>query len=219
MALVVLVAIVAVGLAAFALQYQARQARARAAAALAQRVGFTFAAADTAGIPDLPFPFFRLGRGRKAQLVLTGTHNQLPLQLFDYQYYVDTGRSREYHRFTCALLTIPAACPLLRLSHENVLTKLEDHLTHHDVKLEYDDFNQRFLVQCEDQKFAFALLDGEMMQWLLAADGFQRVEIVGPWILLVRQRLAPASWLDLGTWLDAFHAHIPPIVYSSFPRT
>ena len=54
-----------------------------------------------------------------------------------------------YHRFTCALLTIPAACPPLRLTHENVLTRLGDHLGHHDVKLEYDDFNRRFHVELQ----------------------------------------------------------------------
>jgi hypothetical protein len=201
----------------------ARQGRVRGVAALAPRVGFTFSQNDTTGIAQMPFAFFRMGRGQKASLVISGTHNGLPLCIFDYQYYIDGGRSRDYHRFTCAILTIPAACPPLRLSHENVLTRLGDHLSHHDVKLEYDDFNRRFLVNCEQQKFAFALLDGQMMEWLLEADGgnvtrFNRVEILGPWVLLVHARLAPASWLNLGTWLDTFHSHIPAIVYSTFPN-
>jgi len=210
--------------AAAAFQFAQRQARVRAVGALAQRVGFTFAPTDASGIRDMPFALFRLGHGRKAELVISGTHNGLPLQIFDYQYYVQGNRSRDYHRFTCAILTIPAACPRLRLSRENVITRLEDHLTHHDVKLEYDDFNRRFLVNCEDQKFAFALLDGQMMEWLLAADRqdslarFDRVEIVGPWVLLAHMRIPPASWLNLGTWLDTFHSHIPALVYSTFPN-
>ena len=92
--------------------------------------------------------------------MISGTHNNLPLKIFDYEYYIDSGRSREYHRFTCAILTIPAACPPLRLSHENAMTRLGDHLGHHDVELEYDDFNRRFHVNCEDQKFAFACSTG-----------------------------------------------------------
>ena len=67
------------------------------------------------------------------------------------------GKSRQVHRETCAILTIPAACPSLRLTHENALTRLADHFEHTDVKLEYDDFNRRFRVECEDQKFAFCL--------------------------------------------------------------
>lgn len=208
----------AIAIGSYYLQYQGRQARARAVAALAQRMGFTFSPDDGTGIADMPFGLFRIGNTRRAQFVVSGVHNDLPLRIFDYQYVTGEGRSRQLHRHTCAILAIPAACPPLCLTHENVLTRLEDHLGHHDVKLEYDDFNRRFLVNCEEQKFAFSLLDAQMMEWLLAADSFDRVEIVGPWVLLAHTRLAPAAWLDLGTWLDAFHSHIPAVVYSSFPR-
>ena len=84
------------------------------------------------------------------------------------------------------------------LGHENFLTRLGDHLGLHDVELEYDDFNRRFRVKCDDQKFAFSLLDGKMMQWLLGADTFDSVEVDGPWVLLAGPKLDPARWLDLG---------------------
>ena len=64
-------------------------------------------------------------------------------------------------------------------------------------------------MKCDDQKFAFTLLDGQMMQWLLDADAFDRVEVVGPWVLLAASRLDPSAWLDLGTWLDEFHTPHP----------
>jgi len=198
-------------------QFQQRQARMRAVMALVTRIGFTFAR-DGYDIPEMPFAFFRQGHSRKAQFVVSGRHDELPLEMFDYQYTTGNGRSSQVHRCTCAILTIPAACPELALSHENALTRLEDHLVHHDVELEYDDFNRRFRVSCEQQQFAFAVLDGEMMQWLLSADGFEHLEIMGPWVLLVSRSVPPVSWVNLGNWLDAFHAHIPPIVYSTYPR-
>ena len=198
-------------------QYRTRQARMRAVAAVAASVGFTFSPTDANGIGYLPFNLFKLGKGRKTTLVISGTHNGLPLNIFDYEYYVQGNRSREYHRFTCAVLTIPAACPPLRLTHENFLTLLGDHLGHHDVKLEYDAFNRRFNVNCEDQKFAFTLLDAGMMQWLLDDDKIQHLEIVGPFVLFASPRLKPAFWLNLGTWLDGFHSHIPELVYSAYP--
>jgi hypothetical protein len=197
-------------------QYQRRQSRIRAVATIGTRIGFTFTQRDP-GIPQMPFSFFQVGHGRKAQLVISGVHNGLPMKIFDYEYYIQGNRSREYHRFTCAILTIPAACPELRLSHDNVLTRLGDHIAHHDIQLEYDDFNRRFRVSCDHQKFAFAMLDGQMMEWLLAADTFDRVEIVGPWVMIVSRPLDPAHWLNLGAWLDTFHSHIPAIVYSTFP--
>lgn len=204
------------------LRYRARQARIRAVAALAQRIGFTFSRDDVDGVVGMPFKLFSQGERRCVDLVISGTHNDLPLRLFDYWYCDENSngrgsRSRSYHRFTCALLTIPVACPPLRLSHEDFLTRLGDHLGINDVELEYDDFNRRFRVKCGEQKFAFALLDGQMMQWLLEAGTFDSVEIVGPWVLLAAAQLDPARWLDLGAWLDQFHAHVPPVVYPTYP--
>jgi hypothetical protein len=199
-------------------QQKARQARARRVAALAASVGFTFFAFDESGIAEMPFKMFRIGHSQHATAIISGIHKDLPLQIFDYQYVTGEGKSRQVHRNTCAIATIPAACPPLQLTHENALTRLGDHLGHHDVKLEYDDFNRRFVVNCEEQKFAFSLLDAQMMEWLLGSDSFDRVEIIGPWILIVRTRLDTSLWLSLGNWLDAFHSHIPPVVYSTFPR-
>jgi len=126
-------------------------------------------------------------------------------------------RSRSYYRFTCAILQIPAACPGLTIAHEDFLTRLGSHIGFHDVELEYDEFNRRFRVKCSEQKFAFTLLDGEMMQWLLDADGFEALEVVGPWVLLAVNQLEPARWPDLGTWLDQFHGRVPPLVYTTYP--
>ena len=50
-------------------------------------------------------------RAARRELVIVGTHNDLPLSMFDYEYYVQGDRSREYHRFTCAVLTIPGRVP------------------------------------------------------------------------------------------------------------
>jgi len=206
----------------FYLRYRARQQRIGAVAALAQRLGFTFSVNDTERVVDMPFALFSKGDGRKVELVVSGTHSGLPTRMFDYWYYDDSsdgrGRgSRTYHRFTCALIQIPAACPPLCLDHEDFLTRLGSHVGFHDVELEYDDFNRRFRVKCKEQKFAFTLLDGEMMQWLLDSDRFKTLELVGPWALLAGSRLDPARWPDLGTWLDQFHAHVPPLVYSTYP--
>lgn len=206
------------------LQYRARLARMNTIAAIGRTVGFTFSAKDTDHIVAMPFSLFSKGDGRGVECILSGTHDGLPMRLFDYWYYDETSdnrgnRSRQYHRFTCVLATIPAACPRFQLGYENFLTRLGDHLGLNDVELEYDDFNKRFRVKCKEQKFAFTLLDGDMMQWLLDRDGFESLEVVGPWVMLALNRLDPARWPDLGTWLDQFHAHIPPVVFSTYPAS
>jgi hypothetical protein len=206
------------------LQYAARQRRVREVAALAQRTGFSFTRDDVERVVDMPFKLFGEGDGRKVELVMSGTHDGRPLRIFDYWYYDESSngqnsRSRSYHRFTCGLLTLPVACPPLRLTHEDLLTRIGSHLGLHDVEFEYDEFNRRFRVKCNEQKFAFALFDGQMMQWLLDADSFESVEVVGPWVLLARKTLDPAHWLDLGAWLDQFHTRVPPVVYTTYPPT
>jgi hypothetical protein len=220
-AVLLVIGAVVVG-AVFYLRYRARQQHIRGVAALAQRLGFAFQLHDDDHIADMPFALFSRGDGHEADLIVSGTHNGMRLRMFDFMYYENNSdgrgnRSRTYHRFTCAILQIPAACPPLCLEHEDFLTKLGRHVGIHDVELEYDEFNKRFRVKCKEQKFAFTLLDGDMMQWLLDRDGFETLEVVGPWVLLAENRLDPARWPDLGTWLDQFHAHVPPLVFSTYP--
>jgi hypothetical protein len=216
----VLVAAAMIGVAY--LQYRARVARMNAVAAIGRTVGFTFSAQDVVGLVSMPFVLFSKGDGRGVECILSGTHDGLPMRLFDYWYYDETSdgrgnRSKQYHRFTCALATIPAACPRFQLGHENFLTRLGDHLGLRDVELEYDDFNRRFRVKCADQKFAFSLLDGQMMEWLLGAASFAALEVDGPWVLVATERLEPSRWLALGSWLEQFHHQIPAVVYSTYP--
>jgi len=218
----IVVAFLAIGGAVAYFKLRARQERIAAVVALAQRIGFSFSGSDDEHIADMPFELFSRGAGNEVELVISGTHNGVPLRLFDYMYYTESsngqgGRTRQYHRFTCAIATIGAACPRLNLGHESFFTRLGDHLGLSDVVLEYDDFNRRFRVKCDDQKFAFSLLDGNMMQWLLAADAFDSVEVDGPWVFLASDRLDPAQWLDLANWADAFVRRIPSVVYSTYP--
>jgi hypothetical protein len=203
-------------------QYKARVARMNAVSAIGRTVGFSFSAEDPDYIVSMPFALFSRGQGRAVELVLSGTHNDIPMRLFDYWYYDETsngrgGRNRQYHRFTCALAGIPAACPRLQINHENVLTRIGEHLGLKDVQLEYDDFNRVFRVKCDDQKFAFSLLDAQMMEWLLGASAFVTVEIDGPWVLVAANRLEPSKWLTLGSWVEQFHRQVPAVVYSTYP--
>jgi hypothetical protein len=204
------------------LAYRSRQQRIAAVTALAQQLGFTFAKKDTDDIVEMPFALFRMGVGHGAELVISGTHNGAGMRLFDFFFYTESrdaqgNTSRDYSRFTCGLLEIPAACPALQCSHENALTRIGEHLGLHDIEFEYDDFNKRFRVKCDDQKFAFSLFDAQMMEWMLGSDSFDRLEADGRYVLLACRQLKPAEWPTLVTWLDAFRAHVPAVLFSTYP--
>jgi hypothetical protein len=215
----VLIVVLGIGVLAggWYLQSQARQRRMAAVATIGSRIGFTFSASDVEGLRDLPFSLFDRGSRRQLTNVLYGTHNGVPTHFFDYAYYVSEGRSGRWYRYTCALATVPAACPSFALGYESFFSRVAEHVGMHDVQLESDDFNRRFRVQCRDQRFAFSLLDGAMMEWLLESKQFQSLEIDGPFILAVFPQLDPSQWLSMGAWLDQFHAHVPEVVYSTYP--
>jgi hypothetical protein len=203
-------------------QYRSRQKRRQELAAIAQSLGFQFSIADPERTTDLPFGLFEKGRRRGTENVMWGTHHDLPLKVFDYWYYEEQsdgrgGRTRQYYRFTCAIVTIAASCPPLRIGHEGFFSRIGNAMGFKDVELEYDDFNRAYRVHCDDQKFAFSLLDGQMMEWLLQDSGFKAIEVVGPWVLVAASKLPTDQWLPLTSFAEAFNAHIPRVVFSTWP--
>jgi hypothetical protein len=200
------------------LGYQQQQKRYAALARIAASVGFTYTRGDPERLVDMPFSLFQRGSRRSVESEIAGVHDGVNMRLFDYKYYVNNGgRSGKWYRFTCGLATIPAACPDLHLGHEGFFGSIENSFGAHDIQFESDEFNKRFRVKCRDQKFAFSLINGQMMEWLLGADVFNDIEIVGPWVLFIGPRSAPELWLNIGRWLCDFHARVPHVVYSQYP--
>jgi hypothetical protein len=222
--IVVVIAIV-VAVAYFA--YQAHQRRMAALAQLALQLGLRYTAHDPGNVLAMPFTLFDRGDGRSVKDFLTGTREGCPLQLFDYEYYDETtstnaqgssSTSRSYSHFTCGLLTLPMAGPHLAIGRENLLTRLGSHLGIHDVELESQEFNQEFRVHCDDQRFAFSLIDARMMEWLLeAAKSAAAIELFGPFVLFAVRRVPPDEWFSLVEFLSHFHEHVPAVVYTTYP--
>jgi hypothetical protein len=204
-------------------QYQLKRKRVANLFAVARRLGFQFSEDDPHDTLGLPFPLFTKGVGRRVENVMWGERDGVPLRAFDYWYYTETSdtkgnRSRQYHRYTCAAMVIAADCPSLRIGHEDFMTRLGGALGFHDIGLEYDDFNREFRVRWEDEKFAFSLLDGHMMELLLRVGSIDALEIVGPFVLITTGKLASEDWPALIDTATQFHAHIPNIVWTTWPR-
>ena len=80
-------------------------------------------------------------------------------------------------------------------------------------KFEYEDFNQAFCVAGADQKFAFSLLDGEMMRWLLAHPRLRSLHLGGTSALTAFTPEDPATDSDaVLAFVSGFLSRIAPLV-------
>ncbi len=216
-------ALVSLAWAVFAyVQYRLKQKRIAALRAVAAGIGFELSLTDPGDVLSLGFSLLDEGDGRGVESFMTGERGGTPIECFDYWYYDESTsskgrRSRTYHRYTCALLTIDAFAPHLRLGRESFLTRIGNAVGLDDVELEYEEFNKEFRVKCEDQRFAFSVLDGQMMEWLLRAPEFEVAEIVGPHVLLACGRLAPEAWPSLMAFVGDLHGHVPRVVFATYP--
>ena len=116
------------------------------------------------------------------------------------------------------VVPIDAACSPLTIEHENVLTRLADALSFHDIQFESEDFNRMFNVKSPDKKFANDFVDARMMQWLLQTGKGSAFEVVGDRLLCYRRKLAPMEIVTLLGMAKAFLDHVPRVVFSLYAR-
>jgi hypothetical protein len=220
--LLAVLALALVGLAAY-ITYAVAKKRREAFATMARQLGLSYAAEDPFGVVSEPFALFEKGDGRGAENMLWGTWQDIQLRAFDYWYYEEStdshGRtSRSYYRFDCAIVPIDAACVRLTITHETLFTRFADALTFHDIEFESEAFNKAYNVKSADKKFANDLIDGRMMNWLLAhGDGYS-FEVVGDEVLCYCQKIQPAAFLPLLGTAKAFVDTVPEVVTSLYPR-
>jgi hypothetical protein len=219
--LFILAAVVALGVAIYKLV--AAQKRREAFFLLANKLGFTYSHHDSEGLVHLPFALFREGDGRGVENVLAGTTDDRLVRLFDYWYYderrdTDGDRHRTYERFSCAMTTLEASGPPLVLKREGFLSRLADHAGFRDIELESEEFNRRYELKCDDRRFAVALIDARMIQWLLDHGQDCRYEVVGNRLLCATGRCAPERLPWVLDQLHAFRDHVPSVVGDLYPH-
>jgi hypothetical protein len=145
----------------------ARERRARWRA-LASEMGCQYSPNDPFGMRDaLTQPLFHHGHSRRVSNVMYGHYQGVPMRCFDYRYTVGSGKNSHTYYFTCALVASPVLFKPLVIRPEGIGDKIGHFLGVHDVQFEYDEFNRRFCVQCQDAKFAFDVVHSRTMEWLM----------------------------------------------------
>jgi hypothetical protein len=191
--------------------------------ALSVKLGLRYDIRDPFDTVDLPFALFGKGDSRGVDNVLSGEAAGMRVRLFDYHYTVHSTDGQGHtssttYPFSCAMAEIDADCPHLALEQESFMSRVSHHLGFHDIEMESEEFNKRYLVASEDKRFAYALLDARMMQWLMDEGGVCEYEVVGPLAMCFCKRVKPPEYENLLEVLRRFHSHVPTVVASLYPR-
>jgi hypothetical protein len=184
----------------------------------AKRLGLSYSAKDPFDIMRYPFALFRRTRRQYGGVdnVMWGTWRRLEVRLFDYEYSINDDDIRY---LSCVVAAIPQGWPTLVIQPETLVTTIADHVALHDIAFELEAFNRLYEIRCEDRRFAGALVDARMMEWLMSHAPLPGFEINGGWILAYRDQVQPWHVESVLELVHGFIEHIPKVVPSLYPKT
>ena len=186
---------------------------------LCQRGGLEFAPVDlVADTAWLPFPMF--GRRRRGTENVVWERRRGPeIRVFDFWYEDPTdGRTvAPRKRLTCAVVPLAASCPRLRVAPRDLDGDVRDILGLPEVRLELEEFRQRFEVEAEDERFAIAFLEQRLMEGLLALPEGVTAETNEQVLLLSAPTLPAEKVLVLFDTAVELHERIPRSLPSLYP--
>jgi len=218
------VLVIALGIGGLILGYYLKKRRRQEMQTFAGQNGLQFSTSDPFGILGWPFALFGRGDGRGVENVVWGSwKDRDPVTVCDYWYYDQStdseGRtSRSYKRFHCGLLEIPAAFPHLQVARENLGTRLADLAGFEDIEFESPEFNRRYDVKASERRFAYELLDGRMLDWLVKFDHGYAYEVLGNRVLVYGKRAKPSGLISLIGTMLMFRDRIPRVAWGLYPK-
>ena len=178
------------------------------------------ATGDVFGFLDRPFALLReTATAKDVENTSWGTWRGLDVTVFDYWLARSSDPSRDdFEHFTCAATPVPAGWPDISIVPSRGAGWVSDVVAGKGIEFELERFNRAFDVRCVDRRFAHALVDARMIEWLLGLPVGTGFEIAGGTLLA---RTPRGTWDDVATSLGtmaAFLDRIPPVVASVFGR-
>ncbi len=180
----------------------------------ARRLRLRFAARDPFDLLDEPFALFQHAYS-EIDNVLWGAWGDLEVRVFDYAY---TRSENDERRYSCALAAIPGGWPTLVIRPESAITRLGDQVAMPGIEFELEAFNRAFDVRCDDRRFASAVVDQRLMEWLLGLGNESGFEIRGRWILGCRDQVQPWELEGVLRMLADFVQRIPRAARALYPE-
>jgi hypothetical protein len=200
-----------------------RAKRAAEIGEIAVRAGLQYAASDPFDCTRVSFRLFTKGDGRGAENVMWREPGDGHVyRVFDYWFYDEyKGENgeveRRYHRSSCAMALIGSSWPDISIVREGLLDKVITKLAGDDIDFESEEFNRLFAVRCRDRRFASALVDAQMLDFLLTTKGELNFELKGRWLLIWTDPVDPKLMPGLLGAAEKFVGHIPPVVWELYP--
>jgi hypothetical protein len=189
-----------------------QEPRRRAAEAAGWSLGLR-PSSDDGWLRAIGFDFLRpRGTVQDVSNALEGMWRGEPAAAFEYRWATEDAE----HRYSCALLPVPAAWPRLTIERETPLSRVAQVAGVADVETEWEEFNRAYRVGAADARFATALLDGAMMEWLVARPESEGFEISGGWLLAFATQVYPWEIEQVLENALAFRDRIPAVVRSLF---
>jgi len=202
-----------------------RAKRAMQIGEIASRAGLQYSASDPFDCARVSFTLFIKGDGRGAENVMWREPGDGHVyRVFDFWYYDEyTGEhgnlERMYHRSSCAMALVGSSWPDITIVREGLLGKVITTLAGDDIDFESEEFNRLFAVRCRDRRFASALIDAQMMDFLLTTKGELNFELKGRWLLVWTDPVNPKLMPGLLGVAEKFVGHIAPVVWDLYPST
>lgn len=114
---------------------------------------------------------FNEGDDRKAGYGFRGKQAGMPFASFEYHFDTTEGtgehRHTVTHTFWVTILEAETKLPNLRVSPENAFERVVGRWLNSDINLESEDFNRAYHVQADEPKFAYDVLQPQLMEKLL----------------------------------------------------
>lgn len=187
--------------------------RRRAIEAEGRRLGLAFSASDRTGIASLPYDLLaHPATLREVDNVLRGTWEGTEVLVFEFR----RANDETEWRYTCVMRPVPTGWPWLLLKPETPLTRVARDAGLRDVELESERFNRSFEVRSSDRRFATAVLEPRMMEWLMELSPRYGFEIRDGWLLAFTTQVQPWE-IDLVLRTGAeFLDRVPSVAHSLF---
>lgn len=183
--------------------------------------GGLFSSGDRCSMePFQRFGLFDKGHGREFRNMMGGEVPgagdggvRITCEAGDYKWVTGSGKNQQTHRRSYFLFDLTGELgpvPDLTIRPEGWSDRLWDVFSGGDIDFESEEFSRRFHVTSADRRFAFAVIDPRMMEFLLSTSP-QVLEMRGGWGIVVSQggQWEPQNFEWVAGWVREFVAHWP----------